>query len=141
MECIICQDSGSELLQDNTSCKCKYKRHISCWINYVHSRKNVICPLCRKDLTIKPTSKTSNRVPYTPQLSPIPEEQRQQNTYQNIDENVSYNSYQNTSNERRSLIQPQTEPRNIPTSKKILNIIIGLSVLAVLVTIFVVLVI
>ena len=72
MECLICKDSGQEPLQENTSCPCKYKRHNSCWIDYIHSRPKTSCPLCRTDLSKKP--KYIPKVPYTPQLRTIPEE-------------------------------------------------------------------
>jgi hypothetical protein len=72
MECLICKDSGQEPLQENISCKCKYKRHNSCWIDYVHSRPKTTCPLCRTDLSMK--TKYTPKVPYTPQLGTIPEE-------------------------------------------------------------------
>jgi hypothetical protein len=83
MECLFCLSSGTEPIQDNTTCPCRYKRHISCWIDYVHSKPTLQCPTCRKDLTIKrpiPTSLTPFRswpqpsAPYAPQLQPILEE-------------------------------------------------------------------
>jgi len=49
MECIICQDTTSETLQDNTLCDCKYKIHASCWIDYLHSKTTVTCLLCRSE--------------------------------------------------------------------------------------------
>jgi hypothetical protein len=75
MECIICKDTGAEPLLENTACSCKYKRHASCWIDYVHSGTAVKCLMCRKDLTIKqntPNPKSTLRTPlmsapYTPQ--------------------------------------------------------------------------
>jgi hypothetical protein len=51
MECIICLTDGSEPLQENRTCPCKYKRHTSCWIDYVHSVSVVKCPMCRHDLS------------------------------------------------------------------------------------------
>lgn len=45
MECIICKGVGVEPLSDNTNCSCKYKRHNSCWIDYVHSTDKVKDPL------------------------------------------------------------------------------------------------
>jgi hypothetical protein len=83
MECLFCLSSGAEPLQDNTACQCRYKRHISCWIDYVHSKPTLQCPTCRKDLTSKrqvPTASTPLRpwlqpsAPYAPELQPIPEE-------------------------------------------------------------------
>lgn len=72
MECLICKDLGEEPLQENTACSCKYKRHNSCWIDYIHSRPKSTCPLCRTDLSVK--AKYIPKVPYTPQLRTIPEE-------------------------------------------------------------------
>lgn len=89
MECIICKDLGLELLQDNTACRCKYKRHNSCWIDYVHSTKKVKCLICRKEIT----SNTN--------LSLIP---------QNI---VPYTSYEELSYQEFNDIRPQLRPINI----------------------------
>jgi len=52
MECIICQDAGTEPLKDNEECACKYKVHNSCWLDYVRHVNNVRCLLCRKEYTI-----------------------------------------------------------------------------------------
>lgn len=56
MECIICYDNGTEQLQDNTYCACKYKIHNSCWTKYVSSSKNatITCPICRVDIISQP---------------------------------------------------------------------------------------
>jgi hypothetical protein len=147
MECIICQDSGSEPLQDNTSCTCKYKRHPSCWIDYVHSREKVICPLCRKDLSVKPKSKPTEKTPlrqptpvqtpYTPQLRTIPEESGRQITYQEFVDTINnYNRTQNTIVEVRPSIQPvpvtskpQTRAQKIVKLVVILGIIVAVLVL------------
>jgi len=48
MECIICQDAGTEPLQDNEECACKYKIHNSCWLDYIRHVNNVTCLICRK---------------------------------------------------------------------------------------------
>ncbi len=152
MECIICQDTGSEPLHENTSCKCKYKRHISCWIDYVHSRDKVICPLCRVDLSSKPVPKTktsmssptittplrlSHQTPYTPQLITIPEEQGRQITYQEFVDTVN----QNTIIQVRPSVQPVAQPENpkdLPLGKKIAKVIIGLGIITIIVLIFVI---
>lgn len=60
MECIICKDTGSEPLQDNFSCACKYKRHNSCWIDYVHSTKTVKCLICREPIKAVAPPKTQS---------------------------------------------------------------------------------
>ena len=70
MECIICQDDNSEYLQDNTSCDCKYKVHASCWIDYVHSKTNVTCLICRKERI-----EYKKEIPSAPPLPAIIEEQ------------------------------------------------------------------
>jgi hypothetical protein len=82
MECLICKDSGEEPLQENAACPCKYKRHTSCWIDYVHSKSKILCPLCRTDLSVK--AKYIPKAPYTPQLRTIPEERNQSNIRQAI---------------------------------------------------------
>jgi hypothetical protein len=98
MECLICKDSGEEPLQDNISCPCKYKRHTSCWIDYVHSRSKISCPLCRTDLSVK--AKYIPRAPYAPQLRTIPEERSEVFIRQDI------SSYQND-----TVIEVQPQPQ------------------------------
>lgn len=149
MDCIICQDSGSEPLQENTSCTCKYKRHISCWIDYVHSRPKVICPLCRKDLTVKPTPKTKSNIhtplrqplpvqttPYTPQLRTIPEENGRQITYQEFCEIVHQNNQQLQQNvviQVNNTTQVTTN-NNQEKGKKLMKVVFMLCILAVVIT-------
>lgn len=152
MECIICQDTGSEPVQDNTTCSCKYKRHSSCWIDYVHSRDKVICPLCRKDLTIKETPKTKSTIhtplrqsipiastPYAPQLRTIPEETGQQITYQEFVNTVQqYNSTHTTIEVRPSIQPPQPLPKKATRGEQIAKIIIiGAIIIAVIIFIIV----
>lgn len=147
MDCIICQDSGTEPLQDNTNCPCKYKRHPSCWIDYVHSKNNVICPLCRKDLTVKPTPKpTQSRPqaapPYSPQLYTVPEETGQQISYHEFVDIVGRsNSYQqDTTIEVRSATsaRQQVTPQPISTSQKLFKIVVCLGILITIVVMIIV---
>ena len=147
MECIICQDSGSEPLQENATCSCKYKCHSSCWIDYVHSKNTITCPLCRKDLTLKASPKphsihTPLIQPTAPPYAPLPqrtETTSQQISYQEFIDIIQHNTTQNTVIEVRPPIQPQQpNPKDLPTSQKIAKLIIGLSILAVIITIFVV---
>jgi hypothetical protein len=148
MNCIICQDSLSEYLQDNISCSCKYQYHIGCWIDYVHSREKVICPLCRKDLSVKQTSKTrptlhtplrqSTQLPYTPQLHTIPEELGQQITYQEFVDTINnYNRTQNTVVEVQSSIQP-VSPKPESKYEKIVKIICVLGVLVAIIVLIII---
>lgn len=144
MECIICQDIGPEPVQDNKTCSCKYKCHSSCWIDYVHSREKVICPLCRRDLTAKKTPKTKSTMytplrqpiatapsitPYTSHLHTIPEESGRQITYQEfVDTIQQYNT--NTIIEGRPSIQPEPSPPNQSTKgEKIVKMIICFGIL------------
>lgn len=76
MECIICQDTTSETLQDNTLCECKYKIHASCWIDYVHSKTTVTCLICRKE-RVESKKEISMIKPTAPPLPTIIEEQEQ----------------------------------------------------------------
>ena len=134
MVCIICQDSGSEPLQKNTSCSCKYNIHSSCWIDYVHSRTTVICPLCRKDLTKKTSAKTNSTIPYSSQLRTHSEETGQQITYQEFVEIIH-------SNQRLHETPPQVSPNsNNTTNNKIFKLILGLGIIAVIIILIVVLV-
>ena len=153
MECIICQDSGTEPLQDNTACSCKYKRHTSCWIDYVHSTTNLKCLMCRKDLSVKATPKSKSpptvpvrlppSIPYSPQRTPD-EETGQQITYQEfIDTVAQSNSYQHTRNiEVQPSIrvqQPQQQVVQKPISKfkKCLKIALCLVIIIVIVIVFI----
>jgi hypothetical protein len=139
MECIICQDSGLEKLQENTSCSCKYKCHSSCWIDYVHSKTLITCPLCRKDISIKPkpTSKTPLIQPSAPPYTShtLLQENEQQITYQEfIDIIQQHNTNENTVIEViNQSQQPQQQQQiiiNSTVSQKIFKIIIGLVVIA-----------
>lgn len=122
MSCLICQDAGQEPLQDNTACSCKYKCHSSCWIDYVNANNELKCPMCRKDITVKPkpkpktpktrtamtSSETATRsTPYTSRLEPI-EDVGTHISYQEFRDIVtsSNQSYQNTVIEVR---QPTTQ--------------------------------
>ena len=78
MECIICQDTTSELLQDNTFCDCKYKIHASCWIDYVHSKTTVTCLICRKERVESKKDMPTAIKPIDPPLPTIIEEQEQE---------------------------------------------------------------
>jgi len=142
MNCIICQDTGSEPIKDNKNCTCKYKYHSSCWIDYVHSKDKVICPLCRKDLTIKKSKNIKIKLParqsppYTSRLNRTEERQEthQQNTYQEL---------ANDNNVPISQSNPSSTPNPSSqsyTTKKILKLIVGLCIILVIVT-FIVLVI
>ena len=154
MECIICQDSGTEPLQDNTACSCKYKRHTSCWIDYVHSTTNLKCIMCRKDLSIKPTPKSKSSptipvrlppsIPYSPQRTQVPEEIGQQITYQEfIDTVTQSNSYQHTTNIevhpsiRIQQQQQQVVQKPISKFKKLLKIALCLVIIIVIVIVFI----
>jgi hypothetical protein len=138
MECIICQDIGPEPVQDNKTCSCKYKCHSTCWIDYVHSREKVICPLCRKDLTAKKTPKTKSTMytplrqptatapiitPYTSFLHTIPEESGRQITYQEFVDTIQ--QYNTNTIEVRPAIQPVILPPKPSTKgEKIVKMII-----------------
>lgn len=148
MECIICQDIGAEPLQDNTTCSCKYKRHSSCWIDYVHSREKVICPLCRKDLTVKQTPKTKSSIhtplrqaipsapsPYTPQLRTIPEDSGRQITYQEFVDTIHQYNTTHTVVEVRPSIQPiPPSPKESTKTEKIIKVIICVAIAIAVVT-------
>jgi hypothetical protein len=150
MECIICQDIGSEPVQDNTTCSCKYKRHPSCWIDYVHSREKVICPLCRKDLTAKKTPKTKSSIntplrqsiptapptaPYAPQLRTIPEDSGRQITYQEFVDTIHQYNSTHTAIEVRPSIQPVVPPPKQSTkTEKIVKLVICAGILIAIIT-------
>jgi hypothetical protein len=58
MECIICQDTGTEELQDNDICSCKYKVHNSCLTDYTRHVSIVTCLMCRKERVAPGTTTT-----------------------------------------------------------------------------------
>lgn len=140
MQCIICQDTGLEPVQDNTTCSCKYKHHSSCWIDYVHSREKVICPLCRKDLTAKKTPKPTIHTPLRQSLTTTPTapytsevrtsiEESSQITYQEfVDTIQQYNS--NTTIEFCPYIQSQPlHPKQSTKAEKIIKMIVCFGIL------------
>jgi len=70
MECIICKDAGDEPLHDNTSCKCKYKYHNSCWVDYVNSKETLQCLMCRTKIGATPKTKSRLFNPPPPSAPP-----------------------------------------------------------------------
>jgi hypothetical protein len=155
MSCIICQESGPEPLHENTNCSCKYKRHNSCWIDYVHSTTKVKCLLCRKEIVAPPkTQSTLNkpRTPVQPISDTLPYSQPllpsgQRITYQEFCEivNSHNNSYQNAdinititpSNPIRS--QPvRTQQPNTSSMNKFLKIVLGLAIVVAIVVVLVI---
>lgn len=148
MSCIICQDSGSEPLQDNISCNCKYKRHNSCWIDYVHSTNKVKCLMCRKEIVAKATPKTKSSlttplrqqtsIPYTPELAPITE--GQQISHQEFWDIVRQNSntYQEIVTTPSSTDRPQQQ-QAVSKSQKLLKIALCLAIIVAIVVVVVIL--
>ncbi len=137
MECIICQDKGSEPLQENTFCTCKYKTHNSCWVDYVHSKDKVTCPLCRKDISFKPaTIHTPLIRPSAPQISPpsitpYNPSGGQQITYQEFVEIIRQHNQPNTVITIPTAVQQPIQTQSIqqtqqPNSKKMMKVLIGL---------------
>jgi hypothetical protein len=138
MECIICQDKGSEPLQENTFCTCKYKTHNSCWVDYVHSKDKVTCPLCRKDISFKPaTIHTPLIQPTAPQVStPYIPSQEQQITYQEFVEIIRQHQSQNTVINIPTVVQ-QTQQTQQPISKKMIKVLIGLALVFAILILFI----
>jgi hypothetical protein len=141
MECIICQDIGSEQLQENTFCSCKYKCHTSCWLKYIYSKINITCPLCRKDINQQISSKSQATI-HTPLIQPsappyssqeLIEHNSQQISYQEFVEIIQqYNLSDNTVINVRSSTYP-TNNRDPPISQKITKVVIGLTILIVII--------
>lgn len=151
MSCIICHETGDEPLHENISCSCKYTRHNSCWIDYVHSTSKVKCLLCRKDIATPPKTKTtlnrprnpvpvsSNTSPYSQSLLPAGE----RISYQEFCEIVnSHNtSYQNSDINITITHTPVTAPAATQTKPKystLAKIVIGFCIIALIVTIVVI---
>ncbi len=122
MDCIICQDNGSEPLQNNTHCQCNYKYHTSCWIDYVNSKNKLNCPMCRKDISHNYSIILVN-TPYT--LS------NQQITYQEF-----VNTIQQHISNQPTVIEMHQPLHNKPYN--IMNIILGCFILIIIVIIFIV---
>jgi hypothetical protein len=61
--CQICLDSGLEPIYEIKLCKCRYKCHNSCWVDYVHSQPRVRCLICRKPIQTPPVTKSSLHAP------------------------------------------------------------------------------
>ena len=144
MECIICQDKGSEPLQDNTLCSCKYKTHNSCWIDYVHSKDKITCPLCRRDVSVKPVATVHTPLiqPSAPQISPpsappyIPS-QGQQISYQEFVEIIR----QHTTPQNTIINIPSSQPTlQQPTTRKLTKIILGISLMFVMLIVFIIII-
>jgi hypothetical protein len=145
MECIICQDTGSENLQENTLCPCKYKYHSKCWVEYIHSKtNNITCLLCRKDLNLQ-ISLTPQDTIYTPLIQPSappysPQEHNShQISYQEFVEIIrQHNLSENTIIDIRPSIQisQQIHNSNLVTSRKIIKVVIGLSIISIIIAIF-----
>lgn len=137
MECIICQDSGVEPLHDNTSCKCKYKRHVSCWIDYVHSNTILKCPLCRKEIASSKKNNQQYSTPYTPRLYPIQEEPYYQNSYQyQREEDLIQPRQQEQRNSSNLYSHTQAQPntlQNMTCKEKIVKIVILFGVITVII--------
>ena len=137
MDCIICQDTGQEPLQENTSCSCKYKRHISCWIDYVHSKDKLSCPMCRTDLSVKSSTPplTRSRIPYTPQIHRV-ETHEHQITYQEFNDIIHQNTVIQVIQPSLPVEQPVQNTRRKLTSEKTIKILLCIGVLVTIVILF-----
>lgn len=104
--------------------------------------------MCRKDLSVKTTSKNKSSlttpvrqistIPYSPQHTPV-EEVGQQITYQEfIDTVTQSNSYQHTTNiEVRPSILVQQQQKPISISQKLLKIALCLGIIIAIVVVFI----
>jgi hypothetical protein len=142
MECIICKDLGSEPLQDNIHCTCKYKYHSSCWIDYVHSKNKISCLLCRKDISINSISTYTIRTPLIAPTAPPYSTSRESGQLITYQEFVNIIQHHNTTNntainiQSTSIEQPIQSPKNMLLYKKIIKIIIGITILALIMLLF-----
>lgn len=138
MDCIICQDSGQELLQENTACPCKYKRHASCWIDYVHSKTKLICPMCRKDLTAKPKASTPKPTPYTPLVRTIPESTGHVITYQEFVDTIHQNTVIQVAPSAPPVQQAVQKPRQALTPEKLCKLVVLFGIIAAVITLIII---
>jgi hypothetical protein len=139
MECIICKDLGSEPIQNNTHCNCKYKYHSSCWIDYIHSKNKLTCPLCRIDISNKSLPKPTSNTPLIQATAPPYAVQNtspgQQISYQEFI--VIIEQYNTAVEVQSTPLQPLSQsPKNLSMSQKILKVIVGICILAIIVTVF-----
>ena len=121
MECLICKDNGSEPLQDNFSCACKYKRHNSCWIDYVHSTKTVKCLICRKPVKVVSPPKTQSSLNCPTTTTPLIQPSAPEPYALPSSSVISFNEVQqilenNTYQTSNSVVQPK--PQKVATKQK-----------------------
>lgn len=124
MECIICKDAGDEPLHDNTSCKCKYKYHNSCWVDYVNSKETLQCLMCRTK--IGTTTKTRSRLfnPPPPSAPPVQPYVAQTLTFQEFREVLGLPrnpDTQTTHNTTTPLIPPRSQSSLQPQQQQQTN--------------------
>ncbi len=133
MECIICRESGNETLFDNYSCECKYKRHNSCWIDYVHSTDKVKCLLCRQEIKANKVSSNIGTIHISPRprITPTPMLESYQNTEIFIIPEEPRSQPQLSREE-----QHRREIQNMTPQQKMLRIILLMAILAVIFLIF-----
>lgn len=125
MECIICKERGREPLIDNTKCSCKYKIHISCWIDYVHSTQKVKCILCRQEIPSTGPPPPRHPSPSAPPLAPFTTPMLQ--TYQTPEVIV---TIPNTNSSTTAPISP------LNTNNKIFMILISLATIGLFILLF-----
>jgi hypothetical protein len=97
-ECLICKDTGSEPIIDNTKCTCKYKYHNTCWNRYVKSKTPVLCLLCRAPLSTYEMSSLP-QIPY-----------RYNNTHRTLEQQITYQEFVERVNIYYRQPQPQPQP-------------------------------
>ncbi len=142
MTCIICHDSTSEPLYENKYCSCKYEKHASCWIDYVHSKTTLSCPICRKELSVKQPAPPKRNLPYATRMEPISEENIQSLSYQEfqdyLSENIIMHNRSHITQQRQSLIHNQSQQEN--KCNKITKMILTLSIIVVIIVVVAVLI-
>ena len=144
MACIICHDSTSEPLYHNNYCSCKYEKHASCWIDYVHSKSILTCPICRKEISVKQPVPQKRNLPYTTQINLNQEEHGQSLTYHEfqeyLSENIITHNRSHIIQHRQSLIHNQQPQQQESKWKKITKMVLTLSIIVVIVVVITVLI-
>jgi hypothetical protein len=108
--CIICQDSGNELLIKNTFCSCNYKRHNSCWLEYIKSKPINTCVQCRKVLNNIPQYLVPHPIEPPSQYYQVNSNEISYQQLQEIIRNSSIVQHDNSNIQNNSTIQgPITE--------------------------------
>jgi hypothetical protein len=136
MNCIICLDSGEEKLITNKLCSCVYKKHKTCWNNYIKSNTSAVCPLCRKNLSSSAQHSISIPIPSAPVVEPVTGYQTEnytQITYQEFQDIIQSAQVQQATQEQ--IQQSRQNISNQVVHRKIKAILLGVVLATIIIVI------